>query len=264
MKSLMTSPTETNKKTCLSILLCLLLLVGANLRAQLPNRPEPPRLVNDLAGILTRGQVDQLETLLVKYNDTTSTQIVVLTVNDLQGYDVAQYATKIGENWGVGQGDKNNGAVLLVKPKTGDSKGEVNISVGYGLEQYITDAAAHRIIEQEMIPSFKEGNYFSGILKGVQVMMDLCSGKFTPQQYTSNKGDALKGLILLGVIGLIIYLLARKGQSQSYSGSGTGSMWIPSSRGYRTGGFSGGGSHGGGFSGFGGGHFGGGGASGSW
>ena len=252
---------ETNKKTRLSILLCLLLLAGANLRAQLPNRPEPPRLVNDLAGILTAGQVDQLETLLVKYNDTTSTQIVVLIVNDLQGYDVAQYATEIGQSWGVGQGDKDNGAVVLVKPKNGDSKGEVNISVGYGLEQYITDAAAHRIIEQEMIPSFKEGNYFSGILKAVQVMMDLCSGKFTAKEYVEE--DAWIGGILFLIIAFIIFLFLRK-RSQSYSGSGTGSMWAPSTRGYRTGGFSGGGSHGGGFSGFGGGHFGGGGASGSW
>ena len=260
MKSPMTSLTETNSKTHLSLLLCLLLLMGASLKAQLPRRPEPPRLVNDLAGILTRGQVDQLETMLVKYNDTTSTQIVVLIVNDLQGYDVAQYATEIGQSWGVGQGDQDNGAVVLVKPKTSDSNGQVNISVGYGLEQYITDAAAQRIIDQEMIPSFKEGNYFSGILKAVQVMMDLCSGKFTSKEYTDDKAQALAGLLLIGIIGVIFYLIKRKGQS--YSGSGAGSMWIPSSRGYRTGGFSGG-SHGG-FSGFGGGHFGGGGASGSW
>ncbi len=263
---------ETNNKTRLGILLCLLLLVCANLKAQLPRRPEPPRLVNDLAGILTRGQVDQLETLLVNYNDTTSTQIVVLIVNDLQGYDVAQYATEIGQSWGVGQGNQDNGAVVLVKPKTSDSNGQVNISVGYGLEQYITDAAAQRIIDQEMIPSFKEGNYFSGILKAVQVMMDLCSGKFTSKEYTDDKAQALAGFLFLVIIGVIIYLIKRKGQS--YSRSGAGSMWIPSSRGYRTGGFSSGGSHHGGFSsggshhggfsGFGGGHFGGGGASGSW
>ena len=262
MKFPMKYPTKTIKGILPKLLLgvLLLLFLDCNLPAQLPRRPEPPRLVNDLAGILTAAQVDQLETMLVHYNDTTSTQIVVITVKDLQGYEISKYATEIGQAWGVGQSDKDNGVVILVKPKTSSTQGQVNISVGYGLEQYITDATAKRIIDKEMIPSFKEGHYFTGIRKASQVIMDLCSGNFTAKDYT--KGDR-KQLYFYGIFLILIVVVCILDKVKGFSSSGTSSSWKPASRGYRTGGF-GGGHSGGGFSGFGGGHFGGGGASGSW
>lgn len=246
-------------------ILLLLLTLGLVLHAQLPSRPVPPRLVNDFTGTLTSSEVENLERMLVNYNDTTSTQFLVLLVDDLQGYDIHQYATEIGHRWGVGQKGKDNGAVILVKPKKGFSKGQVTISVGYGLEQYITDAAADRIIEKEMYPSFKENDYYTGIVKAVKVMMDLCSGKFSADEYAHEKGIPLWLIIILIIA--IVLVLSQGNNNQNYSRGGHRTIWIPMGGGFGGGGFGGGfggGSSGGGFGGFGGGGFGGGGASGSW
>ena len=229
------------------------------LHAQLPSKPNPPRLVNDYTGTLTAHQVNILENKLVAYNDSTSTQFLVLLVDDLQGYSIEQYATEIGHNWGVGQQGKDNGAVILVKPKKGSESGKVTISTGYGIEQYVTDATAKRIIEREMIPAFKENDYYTGIDNAVNVMMDLCSGKFTQDEYTDGDGFPLWMIILFIIAIVIIFSKFSDGSGQNYSGGGSRTIWIPMGGG----GFSGGGSSGG-FGGFGGGGFGGGGASGSW
>lgn len=231
------------------------------LKAQLPSQPNPPRLVNDYTGTLSAVQVNALEQKLVAYNDSTSTQILILLVDNLQGYDIHEYATKIGHSWGVGQQGKNNGAVILVKPKKGHERGQVNISPGYGMEEYVTDATAKRIIEKEVIPAFKEDDYYTGIDNAVNVIMDLCSGKFSQEEY-ADEGRIPFWLIILSII--IITVILSKFSShngQSYTGGGSRTIWVP------TGGFSGGnfgGGRSGGFGGFGGGGFGGGGASGSW
>lgn len=262
MKSLMTYPTKTTDRQKIAILLGLLfLLVATTLKAQLPSPPYPPRLVNDYTGILTPAQAKALEQKLVAYNDSTSTQILVLLVDDLQGYSIEQYATEIGHSWGVGQKEKSNGAVILVKPKKGSEKGQVTIQTGYGIEEYVTDATAKVIIEKEMIPAFKENDYYTGIDNAVNVIIDLCSGKFTQDDYI-DEGGIPWWLILLFFIALIIILSKFDNNGQSYSGGGTRTMWIPMGGGGFGGGGFGGGS--GGFGGFGGGGFGGGGASGSW
>ena len=260
MRSLTTYPTKTTDRQKITILLGLLLLIIATtLKAQLPSPPYPPRLVNDYTSTLTASQVNALEQKLVAYNDSTSTQILVLLVDDLQGYSIEQYATEIGHSWGVGQKEKSNGAVILVKPKKGSESGNVTISTGYGIEEYVTDATAKVIIEKEMIPAFKEDDYFTGIDNAVNVIMDLCSGKFTQDEYTD--GDGIPGwLLVLIFIALIILIPNSNHNGHSYSGGGTRTMWIPMGGGFGGGGFSGGG----GFGGFGGGGFGGGGASGSW
>ena len=240
--------------------LLLLWTLATTMKAQLPSPPNPPRLVNDYTGTLTAHQVNILENKLVAYNDSTSTQILVLLVDDLQGYSIEQYATEIGHSWGVGQQGKDNGAVILVKPKKGTESGKATIQTGYGIEQYVTDATAKRIIEREMIPAFKENDYYTGIDNAINVMMDLCSGKFTQDEYTDD--DGIPGwLVILIFIALIIILNKfSDNNGQSYSGGGTRTIWIPMGGG----GFDGGGRSSGGFGGFGGGGFGGGGASGSW
>ena len=159
--------TDRHKLTLLIGLLLVLLSFGTMLKAQLPSPPNPPRLVTDYTGTLTASQINTLEQKLVAYDNSTSTQILVLLVDDLQGYSVEQYATEIGHSWGVGQQGKNNGAVILVKPRKGSERGQVNISPGYGMEEYVTDATAKRIIEKEMIPAFKEGDYYTGDRKSV-------------------------------------------------------------------------------------------------
>lgn len=241
---------------------CLLLVLCSTVKAQIPSKPYPPRLVNDFTNTLSYSEIETLERRLVAYNDSTSTQFTVVLVDDLHGMDVAQFATQLGHDWGVGQGAKDNGAVILVKPKNEKGNGQVNISAGYGLEPYITDAAATAIIQKEMIPYFKENDYYQGIYNAVTVMMDLCSGKFTADEYTN--GDNTGAIIALILIIIIIILVAKSSGGTTYSGGGSNGHVIfmpgPGSFGGGSGGFGGGG----GFGGFGGGHFGGGGASGSW
>ena len=255
---------KTTKRYNSLLGLLLVLIFGTGLNAQLPSPSNPPRLVNDYTGTLNASQINTLEHKLVAYNDSTSTQILVLLVDDLQGYSIEQYATEIGHSWGVGQKDKGNGVVILVKPKKGSERGEVNISTGYGMEQYVTDATGKNIIEKEMIPAFKEGDYYTGIDNAVNVIMDLCSGKFTQDEYNDDEG--LPGwLTLLFIIAIIIvFIKFSSGSGQNYSGGGSRTIWIPMGGGYGGGFGGGGGFSGGGFGGFGGGGFGGGGASGSW
>ena len=260
--------TNRHKLTLLFGLILVMLTFGMTLKAQLPSPPVPPRLVNDYTGTLTASQIEALERKLVAYDDSTSTQILVMLVDDLQGYSIEQYATEIGHSWGVGQKSKGNGAVILVKPKKGSERGQANISPGYGMEEYVTDATAKRIIEYEMIPAFKEDDYYTGIDNAVNVIMDLCSGKFTQDEYADGGEPIPFWLILIFIIALILIFRSGNG-NQNYSGGGTRTIWIPMGGGFGGGGFGGGGFGGGGFSGggfggFGGGGFGGGGASGSW
>ena len=131
-----------------ALVLCASLFAALSAAASsaIPARPNPPRLVNDLVGIFTPMQTASLETMLVNFDDSTSNQIAVVTVNDLGGYEVADFAREIGVGWGVGSSDFNNGIVVLVKPKTEGSGGEVTIQVGYGLEGAIPDAECWAII----------------------------------------------------------------------------------------------------------------------
>lgn len=252
--------TDRQRYTLFLGLLLVLLTFGTTLKAQLPSPSYPPRLVNDYSGTLSSSQINTLEHKLVAYNDSTSTQFLVLLVDDLQGYSIDEYGRKIGHAWGVGQQGKNNGAVIVVKPKKGSEKGQVTIQTGYGIEEYVTDATGKHIIENEMIPAFKEGDYYQGIDNAVNVMMDLCSGKFTQDEYVQGGKPIPVWLIIMVIIALILIF---RSSNSTYTGKGSRTIWIPmGGGGFSGGGFGGGG--GGGFSGFGGGGFGGGGASGSW
>lgn len=243
----------------------------------IPERPDPPRLVNDFSGLLSKGQASKLENKLRAFNDTTSNQIAIVIVNSLNNYDPASFAYKIGETWQVGQGKFNNGIVILIKPKTGASgRGQAYIAVGYGLEPAIPDALAKRIVENEMIPNFKEDNYYKGLDQATDVLMKLASGEISEEGY--NKSKETSGLLafLPFIIIALVFILIRASGRRSHSiGKNVPfwtALWLGSSLGGRSGGhwggFSGGGGGfgggGGGFGGFGGGSFGGGGAGGSW
>ena len=252
------------------IAIAMLMGVGFILPAQdLPSPMQPPRLVNDFANILTDAEKSALEAKLRNYYDTTSTQLYIITVGDLQGYDVADYTIKIGEKWGIGQQGKNNGALILVKPRVGNQRGESFIAIGYGLEDVIPDAITKRITEREMIPAFQEEDYFRGFDAATTVMINLASGKFSADRYMNEGGliMALPFIILLTLFFVIAFNVRKtKGRSVGHNMP----LWVAlgmMSGGGRSGGFggfsSGGGSFGG-FSGGGGGSFGGGGARGSW
>ena len=262
------------------LLMLVLLLIGVSgLEAQtLVPRPDPPRLVNDLAGILSPSEAQLLENKLVAFNDTTSNQIAVLIVNDLQGYDRSEFAYKVAREWGIGQGDFNNGLMVLVKPKTGESAGIVFIATGYGLEGAIPDLACLDIIDREMIPRFRENDYYGGLNAGTDVLMALAAGEYTYQGYAKGSSPGTISGIITFIIILIFIIIFSAGNSNNKQIKKNGSSNLPlwllmgmmgSGRSHSGswGGFSGGGGSsggGGGFGGFGGGGFGGGGAGGSW
>lgn len=222
--------------------------------------------VNDYVGVLDVAQREKLEFNLKLFNDSTSTEILIAIVPDLGGYDKMEYASLLGETWGVGKKDKNNGLVIVVKPKQSEKdRGEVAIATGYGLESVIPDAVVKRIIENEMIPQLKENNYALALENATFKIKQLASQEYTAEEYLQNNegesGDGWIGLIA-GLIAFGFFLFGCiKGRSSSHDSHSNhhGPIIIGGSGGS----YSGGGSIGG-FGGFGGGSFGGGGAGGSW
>ena len=243
-------------------------------------RPDPPRLVNDLAGVLSSGEVQALENKLVAFNDSTSNQIAILIVNDLQGYDRSEFAFRVANDWGIGQGDLNNGVLVLVKPKTQSSDGRVFIATGSGIEGAIPDLATADIIDREMIPRFRENDYYGGLDAGTNVLMSLAAGEYNYDSYAGGApSGAIPGVVIFLIILFFIIIVSAGSSNNKHmkrSGSSNLPLWLLMSMmgGGRShsgswGGFSGGGGGfggggGGGFGGFGGGGFGGGGAGGSW
>ncbi len=260
----------------ITLLIVLMLACTEVVGQSIPPMPNPPRLVNDFAEILSPKEKNALENKLVRFNDTTSNQITVVIINSLNGYTPSQFAFEIGHIWKVGQKEFDNGIVLLVKPKTNRSKGDVSIAIGYGLEPAIPDAITKRIIENEMIPYFSQDDYYGGINNATTVLMKLASGEISADGYGKQQGASGIFSFLPFVIIFIIIILIRgsRGRSQGIGRSNNslltalmlGSMMGGGSHSGSWGNFSGGSSGfgGGGFGGFGGGGFGGGGASGSW
>lgn len=270
--------THLIKKTSLLLILFVFTLFAVG--QDIPPRPQPPQLVNDFADVLNPQQERALEIKLVRFNDTTSNQITIVTVQSLNGYDPAMFAYEIGSRWKVGQKDFNNGIVVLVKPKIGQrDKGQAYIEVGYGLEPAIPDAIAKRIVENEMISSFKRNDYFRGLDDATDVLMQLASGEISADGY-SKKSETPAIFSIIPFIIIIIAVILMRSSSRRSVGMGRSNLpfwtalWLGSSmmsgrsRSGGWNGFSGGGSGfgggGGGFGGFGGGSFGGGGAGGSW
>jgi len=254
------------------VLFLALFLLSLNLPAQdVPDPIYPYRLVNDFANLFSSAEREALEQRLLAYNDSTSTQIYVVTVNDLGGYPASDYAFVLGEKWGIGQKGKDNGLLILLKPKIGKSRGEAFIATGYGLEAFINDAFAGRIVRDAMIPYFQENDYFGGVNAAVDVIIGRLSGEFDADA-AGKEAFPLLEIVLLLVIVLILLSLFSKGGDQHIDGDGHhrrggGPIFFPpfgGGGGSSFGGGFGGGGFGGGFSGGGGGRFGGGGAGGSW
>lgn len=276
MKFLLVNNMKTIAKTQL-IVLFLLIGLSANLFGQFPERPQQGSLVNDFANVLTQQQEKQLLRQLSAFGGKTSTALIIVTIPDLQGFDKSQYAVELAHKWGIGQKGKDNGILILVKPKTATSRGEAYIAVGYGLEGVVPDIVANQIVDFEMIPEFKTGDYYAGLARSVNVLMELTVGEYTADQYAQSKGGDLVGLIPFFFFIVMFVIFAMQGRNRSSgmgSRSGSSSLLTMMLLGSMMGGGrssgwsnfnSGGGSFGGGgFGGFGGGGFGGGGAGGSW
>ncbi len=251
------------------LILAIFMAIGSVTAQDLPSPMQPPRLVNDFANLLSQQELGMLEQKLRNYHDTTSTQIYVITVNDLKGYDIADFTFRVGEKWGVGQEGKDNGAIILVRPKVRNKRGEAYIATGYGLEDVIPDAIAKRILERELLPRFRNNDFYAGFNKATSTMMELASGKYSADEYSSKGGVFVifPIIIFLTLIFIVLFNVNRtKGRSIGHNIPFLIALGMMSGAG-RSGGFgsfsSGGGSFGG-FSGGGGGSFGGGGAGGSW
>lgn len=247
----------------------VLVLLSLVLPAQtFPEKPN--RLVNDYTQTLNPDQINQLEQKLVAFDDSTSTQVAVVLIKSLEGYDVADYAVRLAESWGIGGAKNNNGVLLLVS--LGDRK--VTIQTGYGVEGALPDAITKRIITKEITPNFKEGNYFGGLVAGTDAIIAYTKGEYkndTPKRKGKKGGFDIVFVIIIVIVILIAIKKGGGGGSEVIGGRGSASpfWWLlmgsqlgRGSGGGGFGGFSGGG--GGGFGGFGGGSFGGGGSSGSW
>ena len=253
-------------------LFLLLLLFPFSLTAfaqdsDFPPRPDPPRLVNDLADMLSAEEEQALEQKLVNYNDTTSTQIAIVTITSIGGYDANQYAAELGERWGVGGSENDNGLIILVAK----DERRVAIQTGYGMEAYIPDALAKRITENTLKPNFQQGEYYKGLNEATNLIIGLASGAYQADPTLQN-GEGEGGpswLFIIIIVILFFFLFSRRGGGgrggRGYSRTFGGPVFIPGGFGsFRTGGGMFGGGGGGGFGGFGGGSFGGGGASSSW
>ena len=217
---------------------------------------EGKHFVYNQTDFISDTEVESLETMLYNYYDSTSTQMVVVIRDNICNMDLAQYATELGEDWGVGEAEFDNGVVMLIVPV----QRELFIATGYGVEHVLTDALCRRIIENVITPEFKAGNNYQGIEEGLDAMMGLLSGEYSPDDLEPKSVNPWLIIIIvfLFIIGIPI-LLSILGVKGGGGGGGTtysGGGW--------TGGTYSGGSGGGGFGGFGGGSFGGGGAGGSW
>jgi uncharacterized protein len=271
------------KKLALIISLLFSVCTFAQIENVTPKRPNPPRLVNDFANILTPDQVDALERKLVAYDDSTSNQIAIVllpTITDKSGqeYPIEDIGLKILRDWGVGNQKSNNGIVILAAIQ----EHKLRIEVGYGLEGAIPDMIAKTIIETDIKPNFRSNDYYRGLDAATNSIIEAARGEYKAPEGYGDRGTGTGrsfGKIIVGIIILFVILSIfggggnRGGGYMSRRGSGwlgpfiLGNMLGRSGGGFGGGGWSGGGGGGfggGGFGGFGGGGGGGGGASGGW
>ncbi len=212
--------------------------------------PPPKGYVTDIAGMLSAKTEDELERYLRSFEESDSTQITVLTIPSLEGEALEEYTLRVAESWGIGQKGRDNGALLLIAR---DDR-QVRIEVGYGLEGRLTDLLAGRIIDNEITPRFKRGDFDKGVSAGVVAMTQAVRGEYQGKGPSAGEGRRSP----FGLLFLLFFL-----------GPGLLRLFLPHSRSRRGGIWYGGGRGGGGFGGGGGfsgggGGFGGGGASGRW
>ena len=258
----------------LNILMIFLLFTQISFaQFDIPKKPDFQTSVYDYANVLSAIEKSQLEEKLIHYSDSTSTQIVVITIESLKGEDIGILTPKWGQTWGIGGSEKNdNGVVILVAKE----ERKIWISAGYGLEDRLTAGIGGEITRNIIIPEFKAGSYYKGLDKGADAIFDVFKGKYKGQR-KSNKGDGFPFLPFIIIAIIIIVIISKNKNNGGNSGNSGGGpslldVIILSSLGRNSGSGFGGGSSGGGFGGggggfgggFGGGGFSGGGSGGSW
>lgn len=245
----------------------------------IPEKPSFQTSVYDYANILSAAEKTQLEEKLIRYSDSTTTQIVVITIESLKGEDVSQLATKWGQTWGIGGTKEDDNGVIILLAK---NEKKIAINPGYGLEDRLTAGIGGTIIRNIIIPEFKAGSFYNGLDKGTDAIIDVFKGKFKGERKQSKGGKDFPIFPFIVIVVIVLILLARNkrggGGNSGNSGGGPSLLDViilsnlgRSGGGGGFGGF-GGGSSGGGFGGggggfgggFGGGGFSGGGSSGGW
>lgn len=267
---------EAMIKTVIGIILLGFLALPISAQ-NFPSQPDPPRLVFDATLTLAQYELDQLESKLVAYNDSTSTQIAIVIIRSTDGYPIDEYSFELAEKWGIGQSNRNNGILILIAKE--DRK--IWIATGYGVEGAVPDALAKRIVNQVIRPNFRADKYYEGLNEATDILIALLQGEYTADDLPKEKSGKSSWFPLLMIL-LFLFLIAflKYRQVNRYSIINDVPFWTAwhilnaanaqqrgkwdDFRGGR-GPFGGGGSSGGGgFGGFGGGSFGGGGAGGSW
>lgn len=253
----------------LKLLLCFLFTQISFAQFDIPEKPEFQTSVYDYAKVLSADEKAQLEEKLIRYSDSTSTQIVVITIESLKGEDIGILTPKWGQKWGIGGTAKNDNGVIILLAK---AERKIWISAGYGLEDRLTAGIGGEITRNIIIPEFKAGSYYRGLDKGTDALFDVFKGKYKGERkQTKEKKFPILPIIIIVVI--ILMLISRNKNSGGNSGNSSGGpslldvIILSSLAGGRgsSGGFGGGSSGGGGFGGgFGGGGFSGGGSGGDW
>jgi len=254
----------------LIILVFFLSGIYANAQFTIPKVPSFQTSVYDYADILNPTDEKALETKLIRYSDSTTTQIVLITIEDLKGEDIGILTPRWGQEWGIGGSKQNDNGIIILFAK---NDRRIWISPGYGVEDRLTAGINGELIRNIIIPEFKAGNFYQGLDKGTDAIFEVLKGKYKGVRKESSKSNNALPFILIIVFVIILLVLASRGNKGggNFRGGGgldLGDIIILSSLGRGNGGF-GGGSFGGGSSGgfgggFGGGGFSGGGAGGSW
>jgi len=262
----------TKKYNLLSVLLlfCFLFTQTSFAQFTIPEKPTVQTSVYDYANLLSGAEKVALEEKLVKYSDSTTTQIVVITIESLKGEDIGILTPKWGQAWGIGGSERNDNGVIILVAK---AERRIWISAGYGLEDRLTAGIGGEITRNIIIPEIKAGSYYKGLDKGTDALFDVFKGKYKgTRKQKEDKGFPILPIIIIGII--ILALISRNKKNDGNSGNNTGGglglldILILSSLGSGgrggSGGFGGGGGGGGFGGGFGGGGFSGGGSGGSW
>lgn len=252
--------------TSLAALLLAMIALAHPVGALAQDFPKLTGRVTDAASIIPDEVEARLTQKLEALEQQSQRQLVVATIPDLRGYEISDYGYRLGREWGVGDKDRNDGALLIVAP----NERKIRIEVGYGLEPVLTDGLSWQIVNNDIVPRFKQGDMPGGIEAGVDAMVtQLTLPEDEAMRLATEANQAPKQGFPVGAVIFMLFILLSFGWPilasilgfsaiRHHSGS---RIW--SSGGWGGGGFSGGGFSGGGFSG-GGGSFGGGGSSGSW
>jgi len=247
---------------------------------EIPKKPKlQTSIYDDYIQLLSPSEKNALEKKLIRYSDTTSTQIVVAIISSTDGENINYLGAQWAHSWGIGQKKEDNGVFILLAKE--DRR--IAINTGYGVEHLLTDAMSRRIIERDIIPYFKKNDYYGGLNSGADAIFEVLSGEYQGTRQTESEGTPVIPIFIIIFIVILVIIIAnknnkrggkggRKGKNRSIGssildaiilshagrrgfGSGSGGFGGSSGGGFGSGGFGGG---------FGGGGFGGGGASGGW